>query len=165
MSDQTKDLKSQQAFQQGMMLALALALVPLAVISVGLFLSGYKPADFDTNLRYALLGIWLIFLLSVDRLSKLKGWLRVPFIKAEQSGEYLTVFAFSALIAALRLNPDMSNLEMITVWLKSFALLMALFLVMHAAFSAVRASWRRGKARKARKAARRNSGDQAQEQA
>lgn len=157
MRNEEEDRKGTRAFQQGMVLALAIAFVPIAVISTGLFLSGYQPTDFDTNLRYALLGIWLIFLFTVDRLAKLKAWIVVPFIKAEQSGEYLTIFAFSALIAALKLNSQMGTFEMIGVWMKYFAILMVLFLMLHAGFSAVRNSWRRGKQRKAARRAERNS--------
>ncbi len=145
----TDDIEGRRAFQQGVILALVIAFVPIAVLSTGLFLSGYQPADFDTNLRYAMLGLWLVFLFSVDRLANLKVWLSVPFIKAEQSGEYLTIFAFSALLAALKLSSDMGAWQMIGTWLQSFTLLMLLFLLLHAVFSMVRGSWRRSKARKA----------------
>lgn len=130
-----------------MLLALAIAFIPLAVVSTGLFLSGYQPQDFDTNLRYALLGIWLVFLFSVDKVARLKVWLRVPLIPAEQSGEYLTIFAFSALLAALKLNSGMTLIEIILTWGKAFLILLVVLTVLHALFSAVRRSWRRAKAR------------------
>ncbi|WP_137701713.1 hypothetical protein [Marimonas lutisalis] len=138
---------SKRAFQRGMMLALGIALVPVMIVSTGLFLSGYQPGDFDANMRYILLGLWIGFLVTVNRLSNLNLGRLYERIPSDQRGQVLTIVVFSALLGALRLRADMTALEMARNWFIGFFVLALLFLGLFTLFAAVHGSWKRARQR------------------
>jgi cytochrome c biogenesis protein CcdA len=145
---------SKRAFHHGMMLALAVALVPVAIVSTGLFLSGYQPRDFDANLRLVLLGAWIVFLFSVDRLANLNLSQLAARIPARKRGEILTIFVLSALLGALWLEAGMGALQMAGHWLKGFALVLGTLSLQWGLILAVHRSWGRARARRLRNRAR-----------
>lgn len=139
---------SKRAFHQGMKLALAVALVPVGIVSIGLFLSGYKPTDFDANLRLVLLGAWIVFLFSVDRLANLNLSNIAARIPVNKRGEVLTILVLSALLGALWLEAGMSAMQMAGYWLKGFVLVLGALSLQWALILAVHRSWCRARARR-----------------
>lgn len=136
-----------RAFQRGMLIALGIAFVPVALVSTGLFLSGYQPQDFHPGLRYGLIGLWLIYVFTADRIANFKFWRRIPFMRGTNNGELITVVVFAAIIASLRLDTGAPLHWMLLGWLKSFAVLAVLFVALYLIFRAVTRSWRRARRR------------------
>lgn len=137
-----------RAFQKGMLLALIIAFAPVAIIATGLFLSGHHPQDFSAGLRYLLLGLWLVYVFTADRLAKLQVWRSIPLLRSARIGEIITIVLFSALLAALRHHAgDRSFGPILLQWIKDFGLFLALFGSLYAVFRAITRSRRRARAR------------------
>ena len=130
-----------------MLIALGVAFVPVALVATGLFLSGYQPRDFNPGLRYGLIGLWLAYVFTADRIADLKFWRRIPFMRGTNNGELLTVVMFAAIIASLRLNTGAPLHWMILDWLRNFAVMAALFVALYLIFRAVTRSWLRARRR------------------
>jgi hypothetical protein len=149
MTNMTQDtrFRLRRAFQRGMLIALGIAFIPVALVSTGLFLSGYQPQDFNPNLRYGLIGLWLVYIFTADRIADLSFWRRFPFLRGSNKGELITVIVFAAIIASMRLNTGAPLHWMILDWLKNFAVLATLFVLLYQIFCAVTRSWRRARSR------------------
>lgn len=130
-----------------MLIALGIALIPVALVATGLFLSGYQPQDFNVGLRYGLLALWLLYVFSADRIAALGVWRRVPLLRRANPGEVITVIAFAALIATMRLDTGAVPHRVMLDWLVGFGIMAALFLALYALFRAVSRSWRRARSR------------------
>lgn len=137
-----------RAFHRGMLIALGIAFIPVALVSTGLFLSGYQPQDFSPNLRYALIGLWLLYVFTADRIADLAFWRRFPFLRSQNMGEIITVVVFAAIIASLRINAEAPLIWMVLGWIKGFVILSAVFLSLYLIFRAVTKSWRRARSRR-----------------
>ncbi len=138
---------SKRAFQRGMILALAVAFVPVAFVSTGLFLSGYRVTDFSPSMRSVLIGAWLVYVFTADRIAGLKFWLKIPYLRSANIGELVTIVAFAALVASLREYSGPRDTLMVIGWLKSFVLFLMLFGGLYGIGIAVSRSWKRAKAR------------------
>lgn len=136
-----------RAFQRGMIIALGIAFIPLALISTGLFLSGYQPQDFNPGMRYGLIGLWLFYVFTADRIASFSFWHRIPFMQGSNNGELITVVVFAAIIASLRINTGASLHWIIIDWVKGFIILAALFVALYLIFRTVTRSWRRARRR------------------
>lgn len=130
-----------------MLIALAIAFVPVALVSTGLFLSGYQPQDFNPGLRYWLIGMWLIYVFSADRIANFHFWRRIPLMRGSNNGEVITIIVFAAIIASMRLNTGGALHWMVLDWLKGFTVLAVLFVSLYLIFRAVTRSWRRARQR------------------
>ncbi|UYV38132.1 hypothetical protein N4R57_03280 [Rhodobacteraceae bacterium D3-12] len=130
-----------------MLIALGIAFIPVAIVATGLFLSGYQPQDFSPNLRYALIGLWLLYVFTADRIADMQFWRRFPFLRSQNMGEIITVAMFAAIIASLRIDAGAPLHWMILGWLKSFVILLAVFMSLYLIFRAVTKSWRRARSR------------------
>jgi len=139
---------SKRAFHQGVLLAFWIALAPLAFISLGLFLSGRQPQDFNPDLRYALLGVWLIYVFTADKIASFRLWLRIPLLRADNRSEMISIVVFSALVATMRLDPGAARTDMVQDWFKGFGLFLLFFGCAYALYRAAIRSRRRTKARR-----------------
>ena len=119
--------ESKRAFQQGMLLAVGIAFAPLVAVAAGLFVSGHEPGDFGTGLRITLIVLWLVYLVTADRIAGLRLWLRVPVLRLVDKGEVITVIAFAALIATMRLDPSLARASLVPEWLRGFGLMLSIF--------------------------------------
>jgi hypothetical protein len=131
-----------------MIMALGIAFVPLSLIATALFLSGHQPQDFDANLRIILIVVWLIYVFAADRIANLRFWLKVPFLRASNVGEVITIVLFSGLLATMPLHDGMTLGAMVALWLKAFTLTVLFLGGLYALFTSVAASTRRKFARK-----------------
>ncbi|MEZ5715799.1 MAG: hypothetical protein R3D85_11865 [Paracoccaceae bacterium] len=139
--------ESKRAFQQGMLMAVGIAFAPLALVSAGLLLSGHSPNDLGSGLRYGLVVLWLIYLFTADRIAGLRLWLRIPLLREADKGEVITILAFSALLATMRLDPSMARAEMLPEWAKGFGLILAGFGGLYVAYKVTNRSRRIARAR------------------
>lgn len=142
---------SKRAFQKGMLLAVGIAFVPLAFVAAGLFLSGYEPSDFSANLRVVLFISWLAYIFTVDKLANLSLWHRIPGLRSMNTGEVITVIAFAALLATMRLNPSLPRHELLGDWVRGFGLFVLVFGGLYILFAAMTRPRQRNAARKRRK--------------
>lgn len=138
---------SRRAFQQGVLMAVGIAFAPLALISAGMLLAGHDPDDFGSGLHYGLVALWLIYIVTADRIAGLCLWLRIPFLREADKGEIITIFAFSALLATMRLDPSMARAAMLPEWAKGFALILAGFGGLYVLYKLTSRSRRIAKAR------------------
>jgi magnesium-transporting ATPase (P-type) len=143
---------TKQAFQKGMIMALGIAFVPLSLIATALFLSGYQPQDFNANLRILLIAAWLLYVFASDRIANLRLWRRVPFLRASNVGEVITIVLFSGLLATLLLHDSMTLGAMVALWLKAATLAVLFLGGFYLLFTSLTASIRRKFARKRRPA-------------
>ena len=136
-----------RAFHRGMLIALGIAFIPVALVATGLFLSGYQPQDFHPNLRYVLIGIWLLYVFTADRIADMSVWRRIPFLGGRNAGEIITVVVFAGIIASLRIDIGAPVHLMVFGWFKNFLVLAAVFVTFYLIFRAVTRSWQRARSR------------------
>ncbi|MDQ2090222.1 hypothetical protein [Marimonas arenosa] len=150
MSEDTQYSKddSKRAFQQGMLMALAIAFAPLAILFVGMLISGKQPGEYDTGLRYGLIVLWLVYVFTADRIAGLKLWLRIPVLRMVNTGEVITVIAFSALLATMRLDPAMARTVLMAEWIKGFGLMLSILGGLYLLYKATSRSRRIARARR-----------------
>ncbi|MDU8927241.1 hypothetical protein RXV86_07585 [Alisedimentitalea sp. MJ-SS2] len=139
---------SKRAFQRGMVMALGLAFVPIALVSLFMFISGYQAANIDTGLRFVLLLAWLLYVFLADRIAGYRLWMRLPILRSVNTSEVITILAASALLSTMRLNPSMARSELAVTWLRSFVVILLCFFVIYAVFKFVNAARRRARYRK-----------------
>jgi len=139
--------ESKRAFQQGMLLAIGIAFAPLIVVAVGLFFSGSAPEDFGTGLRIGLIVLWLIYLVSADRIAGFWLWLRIPLLRSADTGEVITIVAFSALLATMRLDPSIARAALLAEWVKGFGVMLLVFGGLYILYKVTSRSRRIAKAR------------------
>lgn len=142
-------MNSKRAFKKGVLLAFGVAFAPLAVISMGLFFSGMQPSDFNPDLRWDLLGVWLVYVFTADRIANLRVWLRIPLLHSAYTHEVVTVIAVSALLATMRLDPAMTRGALLSAWLNGFTLILLLVGLMYLVYKVTTRSRRIARARNA----------------
>lgn len=118
--------ESRRAFQQGMLMALGIAVAPLVILFFSLLISGKQPGEIGNGLRYGLIALWLVYVFTADRIAGLSLWLRIPLLRMVDKGEVITVIACSALFATMRLDPSLARASLLPEWLKGFGLMLAI---------------------------------------